>query len=64
MIIHATRLAGPSGINARRRDSTSALERLGRWERCAHWLAPLLTAGLLGACTYLMSLAARGGSVI
>ena len=37
---------------------------LARWERCAHWLAPLLTAGLLGACTLLMFFAARGGSVI
>jgi hypothetical protein len=44
--------------------STRALERLSRWERCAHWLAPLLTAGLLGACTFLMFFAARGGSII
>lgn len=54
MSSHAAGLSGPSG----------SLERLSRWERCAHWLAPLLTAGLLGACTYLMFLAARGASVI
>lgn len=56
MISHA---AGYDG-----RVNSSALERLGRWERCAHWLAPLLTVGLLGACTFLMFFAARGASVI
>ncbi|HLJ37189.1 MAG TPA: hypothetical protein VKT54_02140 [Steroidobacteraceae bacterium] len=64
MMTQAAGFSRPAGPNVRRRDSASALERLGRWERCAHWLAPLLTAGLLGACTYLMFLAARGGSVI
>ena len=44
--------------------ATGLVERLSRWERCAHWLAPLLTAGLLGACTLLMFIAARGTSVI
>jgi hypothetical protein len=55
MISHAAGLVGRSGLRA--------VERLGRWERCAHWLAPLLTAGLLGACTFLM-FAARGAAVI
>jgi hypothetical protein len=32
-------------------------------KRYAHWLAPLLTAGLLGACTFLMFVA-RGAAVI
>ena len=63
MSSHAVRLAAPPRVSARHRNSPSALERLGRWERCAHWLAPLLTAGLLGACTFLMFLA-RGASVI
>lgn len=56
--------AGLPGVGAGRRNSTSTFERLSRWERYAHWLAPLFTAGLLGACTYLMFLAARGASVI
>jgi hypothetical protein len=55
MITHAPGWAMPS---------PRALERLTRWERCAHWLVPLLTAGLLGACTFLMFFAARGASVI
>jgi hypothetical protein len=63
MSSHAAGLAGPAGLRARGTNSPTAFERLGRWERCAHWLAPLLTAGLLGACTFLM-FAARGAAVI
>jgi hypothetical protein len=63
MSSHAAGLAGRSGPRARGGNSRTTLERLGRWERCAHWLAPLLTAGLLGACTFLM-FAARGVAVI
>jgi hypothetical protein len=31
-----------------------AAARRSPWERLAPWVAPLLTAGLLAACTYLM----------
>ncbi|HWZ62259.1 MAG TPA: hypothetical protein VNX02_04505 [Steroidobacteraceae bacterium] len=40
----ASRRPGPRGTRARR----------SPWEHLAPWVAPLLTAGLLAACTYLM----------
>jgi hypothetical protein len=60
MSSHAAGFSSAPGVHGPRGDSRSAFERLGRY---AHWLAPLLIAGLLGACTFIM-FAARGTAVI
>jgi hypothetical protein len=41
-------------IAGRRRGPRGAPTRRSPWEQLAPWVAPLLTAGLLAACTYLM----------
>ncbi len=63
MSSQAAGFAGAAGVSARRATPPAPVEPLGRLGRCAHWLAPLLAAGLLGACTFLM-FAARGAAVI
>jgi hypothetical protein len=48
---NAAGLAGAPGLG-RQRDP--ALASHGSWERSAPWLAPLLTAGVLAAATFLL----------
>jgi len=52
--------AGPGLLHGRR---TRRLARRSSWERIAPWVAPLLTAGLLAGCTYLM-FASHGAPLI
>ncbi|MGO9803389.1 MAG: hypothetical protein ACLPTM_08095 [Steroidobacteraceae bacterium] len=48
--------AGPGALGSRgtRQSPRGRLTRRSRWLRIAPWVAPLLTASLLAACTYLM----------
>jgi len=46
--------AGLAGAPALGRQRDSALASHGSWERSAPWLAPLLTAGVLAAATFLL----------
>ena len=57
-------LARPVALGSRapRRSPQGSLTR-SRWARIAPWVAPLLTASLLAACTYLM-FASHGASLI
>ena len=45
---------GFAGAPALRRQRDPALASHGSWERSAPWLAPLLTAGVLAAATFIM----------
>ena len=51
MSSHNLGFAGAPALG-RQRDSASAPH--GSWERSAPWVAPLLTAGVLAATTFLM----------
>ncbi|HUL46353.1 MAG TPA: hypothetical protein VLV25_04580 [Steroidobacteraceae bacterium] len=57
--------AGPGLLNGggTRRAARARAARRGALARFAPWMAPLLTAGLLAGCTYLM-FASHGASLI
>jgi hypothetical protein len=55
----STHAAGYAGAPALTRRSVNRRA----WERCAPWVAPLLTAGLLALCTFVM-FASQGAAVI
>ena len=63
MSTHAAGFAGAPGL-ARRGNGRppGGLGPRTHWERCAPWVAPLLTAGLLALSTYIMF--ANGAPVI
>ena len=50
----STNAAGFAGAPAPGRERYSASTAHGSWERSAPWVAPLLTAGVLAAATFLM----------
>ena len=56
MSINAAGFAGAPALSARTGNRHA-------WERCAAWVAPLLTAGLLALCTFVM-FASQGAAVI
>ena len=62
MSIHAGFVGAPTPVRNGRRRTPGGIGPRTHWERCAPWVAPLLTAGLLALSTFVMF--ANGAAVI